>query len=268
MMPAPRHDPGGLHYRVTGPEGGLTLVLSGTLGSDLRVWEPLLPCLPQDIRVLRYDHRGHGESLAPDGPYTMGQLVRDTETLLDHLRIRGAVFLGQGLGGLVAQALATKRPDLLRAMVLSGTGARLDTAELWGARAQRVRTQGLPVIAEQVLKGWFTPAFQRSPAISVWRDMLFECPPQGWAGCAQAIAGSDFYATTARLALPVLGLTGDRDALTPPDLVRETTELVAGSQFAILRRAGHLAHVEQPEEFSRLVTGFLCDCGFLARGSY
>lgn len=259
--------PMGLHYQHSGPADGPVLVLSSSLGCDTGVWSPLMAHLPAALRVIRYDHRGHGGSLAPDGPYTMGQLVRDAETLLDHLGIRGAVFLGQGLGGMVGQALATKRPELMRALVLSGTAARLETAERWTARAKLVQAQGLAAIAPQTLKGWFTPAFYRSAAMSVWRDMLLDCPPQGWAGCAQAIAGSDFYTTTARLSLPVLGLSGDRDTLTPPDLVRETTELVAGARFAILRRAGHLAQVEQPEAFARLLTGFLNDQNVLAQGS-
>ncbi|MCC5959571.1 MAG: 3-oxoadipate enol-lactonase [Rhodobacteraceae bacterium] len=255
---------GGLHYQLSGPPDGPVLVLSASLGCDARVWSPLLPHLPSQLRIIRYDHRGHGASPAPDGPYTMGQLVRDTESLLDSLGVGACVFLGQGLGGLIAQALATKRPDLVRALVLSGTGARLDTAAIWDARADMVQARGMAAIAAQMLKGWFAPAFLRSADVNIWRDMLLDCPPQGWAGCARAIAGSDFYTTTAGLSLPTLGLTGDRDALTPPDLVRETTELVAGSHFAILRRAGHLAQIEQPERFAQLVTGFLQDHGVLA----
>lgn len=254
----------GLHFRQSGPQDGPVLVLSASLGCDARVWSPLLPHLPGHLRVICYDHRGHGASPAPDGPYTMGQLVRDTESMLDGLGVGACVFLGQGLGGLIAQALAIKRPDLVRALVLSGTGARLDTAAIWDARAHLVQAQGMAAIAAHTLKGWFTPAFAHSPEGDVWRKMLLSCPPQGWAGCARAIAGSDFYTTTSRLTLPTLGLTGDRDALTPPDLVRETTELVAGSHFAILRRAGHLAHIEQPEGFAQRLTGFLRDNGVLA----
>ncbi|MGY6705822.1 alpha/beta fold hydrolase [Roseinatronobacter sp.] len=250
---------GGLHYQIFGPDEGPVLVLSSGLGCDVRVWAPLLPHLPKWLRVLVYDHRGHGASLAPQGPYSMGQLVRDTETLLDELGVGACVFLGQGLGGLVGQGLATKRPDLLRALVMSGTAARLETAARWQARADMVLAQGMITMATQTLKGWFTPAFLRSPAAAPWRDMLLTCPSHGWAGSAQAIAGSDFYTTTAALRLPVLGLAGDRDALTPPDLLRETTDLVTGAQFAIIRRAGHLAQIEQPETFALHVTGFLRD---------
>ncbi|MGP9791403.1 3-oxoadipate enol-lactonase [Roseinatronobacter sp. NSM] len=255
---------GGLHYQLSGPPTGTVLVLSSSLGCDARVWAPLLPHLPDRLRVVCYDHRGHGRSVAPKGPYSMGQLVRDTETLLDDLGVGACVFLGQGLGGMVGQALATKRPDLLRALVLSGTAARLDTAAIWQARATAVQAQGMAAIAAQVLKGWFTPAFLRSPAAAPWRDMLLDCPPHGWAGCAQAIAGSDFYTTTAALRMPVLGLAGDRDALTPPDLVRETTQLVPHAQFAIIRRAAHLAQIEQPEALAQHLTGFLARHDLLA----
>lgn len=250
-----------LHYRVDGPEDGVPLVLSNSLGTDLRLWDPLLPHLPAGLRIIRYDRRGHGLSDVPAAPYTMGQLVRDTEALLDHLGIRDCVFLGLSIGGMVAQGLAVKRPDLIRAMVLSNTAARISTAEIWQGRIDTARAQGLAALTDATMARWFTPGFHDTPDIALWRNMFNATPLEGWTGCAAAIAGTDFYTSTAALRLPTLGIGGDRDGSTPPDLVRETTELVPGARFELIRRAGHLPHVEQPARYAAILTAFLQDAG-------
>ena len=246
-----------LHYRSDGPDDGLPLVLSNSLGTDLRMWDPLLPHLPQGLRVIRYDRRGHGLSDVPPAPYSMGQLVRDTEALLDHLGLRDCVFVGLSIGGMVAQGLAVKRPDLIRAMVLSNTAARIATAEIWQTRIATAQAEGVAALCGPTMERWFTPGFRAAPQIALWRNMFTATPLEGWTGCAAAIAGTDFYTSTAALRLPTLGIAGDRDGSTPPDLVRETTDLVDGARFALIRRAGHLPHVEQPRAYADALTGFL-----------
>ncbi len=245
-----------LHYQLTGPDDGLPVVFSNGLGLRLEMWDPLLPHLPADWRILRYDRRGHGCSEVSPPPYTMGQLVRDTEALLDHLHMRACLFVGLSLGGMVAQGLAVKRPDLIRALVLSNTAARIATKEVWEDRANLARAEGLQALVVPTLTRWFTPAFRESPAVTPWREMFLAAPLDGWLGGAAAIAGTDFYTTTAALTLPTLGIAGDRDGSTPADLVRETIDLVAGAEFALIRRAGHLPHVEQPEAYAELLTRF------------
>lgn len=256
-MPIAQLDGVELYYEVTGPEDGLPLVLSNSLGCSLEMWDPLLPYLPQGLRILRYDRRGHGRSGVTAPPYSMGQLVRDTERLLDHLALGPCVFLGLSIGGMVAQGLAVKRPDLLRALILSNTAARIATAEIWRDRAATACAQGLGALADATMERWFTQRFRATPEVAAWRAMFAESPLDGWAGCAQAIAGTDFYTTTATLRLPCLGIAGDRDGSTPPDLVRETIDLIPGAEFALLRPAGHLPHVEKPAEYAALITGFL-----------
>ena len=165
---------------------------------------------------------GTGAPACPQPPYSMGQLVRDTEALLDHLALGPCVFLGLSIGGMVAQGLAVKRPDLLRALILSNTAARIATAEIWHDRAAMPAPTVWTRWPMPRWTRWFTPRFRATPEVSPWRDMFCATPLDGWIGCAQAIAGTDFYTTTATLRLPTLGLAGDRDGSTPPDLVRET----------------------------------------------
>lgn len=248
-----------LHYRDEG--AGRPVVFCNSLGTDLRLWDKLVARLPDGLRLIRYDKRGHGLSECPAGPYSIGALVRDAEALLDVLEVREAVFVGCSIGGMVAQGLAVKRPDQMRAMVLSNTAARIGTAEMWADRVRVVETQGIEALADAVMERWFSPAFRATAELAAWRNMLTRTPAVGYAGCSAAVAGTDFFATTASLTLPTLAIAGDHDGATPPDLVHETAELIRGARFHIVRGAGHLPMVERPDAFAGILTEFLKEIG-------
>jgi 3-oxoadipate enol-lactonase len=252
-----------LNYQVDGDPNGAPLVFANSLGTDLHLWDPILPLLPSGLRIIRYDKRGHGKSSVPAAPYSMGGLVRDVEQLMDHLEVKDAMFVGLSIGGLITQGLAKKRLDLVRAMVLSNTGAKIGTADMWQQRIADIGASGLEAAADTVMQRWFSPKFCASEACVPWRTMLAETPLEGYLGCSAAIAGTDFFSTTASLGLSTLGIAGSDDGATPPDLVRETVDLVKGSQFHLIRGAGHLPCVEKPEEYARVLTEFLRDTGHI-----
>ena len=250
-----------LHYRLDGPGDGPALVLVHDLGGDLAMWDGLLPLLPAGLRVLRPDLRGHGGSDVPEAPYAMGALVRDAERLMDQLDLREAAVVGAGLGGMVALALAVKRFDLVRGLVLTGTAARLGTEAQWAERIAQVRAGGMAAIYGGLATRMFARAFRGSPAFEPWRAMILATPPEGYAGCAAAVSGTDLYAPTAGLRLPALAIAGSEDGITPPDLVRETGALIPGSRFALIRGAGHWPFAERPGAFAEALAGFLTGIG-------
>ena len=250
-----------LHYRIDGDPGGAPVVFANSLGTDLRLWDAVVPLLPPGLRIIRFDKRGHGLSSAPPGPYAMGALVRDAERLLDHLEVRDCVFVGLSIGGMIGQGLAVKRLDQVRALVLSNTGAKIGTPEMWEQRIAAVETGGIESLADAVMERWFSKAFRATPEMALWRNMLVRQPVQGYAGCSAAISGTDFLTPTSGLRLPALGIAGDEDGATPPDLVRETIGLIPGSRFELIRKAGHLPCVEQPRTYADILTGFLAEIG-------
>jgi 3-oxoadipate enol-lactonase len=252
-----------LNVDLSGPPDGPALVLIPALGTSLRVWDGVMPLLSPELRVLRLDLRGHGLSDVPPAPYGMGTLVRDVERLMDHFALSGAAVLGLSIGGLVAQGLAIKRPDLTRALILSNTAARIGRPEHWHDRIAAVRAGGMAAIADATLERWFGRTWRSLPDIDQWRAMLTATAPEGWIGCAHAIAGTDFYETTATLTLPTLVIAAATDGTTPPDLVRETASLITGHRFALIRGAGHLPFAQRPAEYAALIDGFLCDIGHL-----
>lgn len=252
-----------LHYRIDGDPDGAPLVFANSLGTDLRVWDAVVERLPVGLKVIRYDKRGHGLSSCPPAPYSMGALVRDAERLLDQLQVRDCVFVGLSIGGMIAQGLAVKRLDMVRALVLSNTAAKMGTAEMWKTRMQTVTKAGIEPLADNVMERWFGRDFRATPALQLWRNMLLRQPREGYAGCCAAIAGTDFYTPTSGLRLPCLGIAGSEDGASPPDLVRETVDLIPGSQFHLMRRAGHIPCVEKPEEYAERLTQFLQETGHL-----
>jgi 3-oxoadipate enol-lactonase len=253
-----------LNAELTGPEAGAPVVLLHALGTNLRLWDPVVARLrtaATRCRLLTLDMRGHGASDTPPGPYAMGALIRDAERVMDHFHLKDAVVVGLSIGGMIAQGLATKRLDLVRALVLSNTAARIGIASQWEARIDAVREGGLEAIADATLERWFGRRWRDLPDLPQMRAMLLATPPEGWAGAAAAIAGTDFYTPTAALTLPTLAIAGAHDGSTPPDLVKETADLILGSRFALIRGAGHLPMIEQPDIYSAHIAAFLESIG-------
>lgn len=250
-----------LNAEISGPVGGPAVVLIHALGTNLRIWDEVVARLPAGCRVLRFDQRGHGASDVPEPPYAMGALIRDSERLMQHFGLRDAVVVGLSLGGLVAQGLAIKRLDLVRGLVLSNTAAKIGSAEMWQGRIAQMLAEGPEAYAPGAMERMFGRGWREVEGMQAVREMLLATDPKGWAGCAAAIAGTDFYTPTAGLRLPTLVIAGTRDGTTPPDLVRETADLIPGHRWHLMRGAGHLPMVEKPEEYSGAIVEFLRSIG-------
>jgi 3-oxoadipate enol-lactonase len=236
-----------LNAELSGPPTAPPVVLIHGQGLDLRLWDRLLPALSRH-RVLRCDLRGHGASDAPPAPCTLGTLIRDVERLIDHFALKDAVVAGLGEGGLIAQGLAVKRLDLVRALVLTGTAPRLPPRP----------EPADPLTLMPLLLG---PRWRDQPDAALVQGWLSATPAAGIASLAAAAATSDLYQTTATLTLPTLVLAGAEDRKVPPDMQRELAELMAGAEFHLLRGAGHLAMLTHAEAFAAQLTAFLSRIG-------
>lgn len=248
-----------LNAELSGPPSGPPLVLIHALGTDLHIWDEVIPLLPPGLRILRFDLRGHGASDVPPAPYAMGTLIRDAERLMDHFALKDSVILGLSIGGLIAQGLAVKRLDLIRAMILSNTAARISRPEQWQARIAAVRATGMESLADATMERWLGRKWRDHPALPALRKTFLATDPEGWMGCAAAISGTDFFETTATLTLPTLAIAGANDGSTPPDLVRETAALIRGHRFALMRGTGHIPPVEKHAEYAALIGQFLME---------
>ena len=250
-----------LHVADDGPRDGFPVVFSNSLGTDLRLWDQMLPLLPDGLRLIRYDKRGHGLSDCPLAPYHMGDLVKDAAGVMETFGVNNALFVGLSIGGIIAQGLAAERPDLVRAIVLADTAAKIGTLQMWADRVTAVRAGGIEALEAATMERWFSKDFLKNRQIDLaaWRHMLCRTPAEGYVGCSQAISETDLIESTSRLSLPTLAIVGYQDGATPPDLVRETANLIPGSRFEIIQGAGHLPCVEHPKEMARLITNFMED---------
>lgn len=252
-----------LHYRIDGDPDGPPVVFANALGTDMRLWDQVVPQLSDKLRIIRFDKRGHGLSSQPPAPYSMGALVRDAEGLLDFLGVQDCVFVGLSIGGMIAQGLAVKRLDLIRGLVLSNTAAKIATPAIWRTRMDAVKSAGMEAIADATMERWFTREFRATAQAALWRNMMVRQPVEGYLGCCAAVSGTDFYTPTSGLRLPTLGIAGNDDGSTPPDLVRETIDLIPGSRFELMRKAGHLPCVERPAAYAEILDRFLREIGHI-----
>lgn len=244
-----------VHHEVTGPDDGQPVVLAGSLGSDLRMWDPQVPPLvAAGFRVIRYDHRGHGKSPAPDGPYTLEELASDLLALLDRLALRRVSLVGLSLGGMVGMWLAEHAPERLDRLVLCCTSAALGPASMWQERAELARTKGMAELAVAAVQRWVTPAFENREWL---REMVASHPGEGYASCCTAIEKMSIVDDLATITAPTLVIAGAEDPATPPDHGRRIADAVPGARLAIVPGAAHLGNVEQPTAFTGLIIDHL-----------
>ena len=193
--------PEDLHHEIAGDEHAPVLLLGCSLGTSVAMWEPQVAPLAERLRVIRYDHRGHGASPVPPGPYEIEDLGRDVLALMDRLGVERASLGGVSLGGMVAMWLGANAPERVDRLVLCCTSAHMPPASAWAERADKVRSAGTTeVVADAVVERWLTPAFaDANPETQAWlRAMLVGNDPSGYAACCGAIERMDLRERAAR----------------------------------------------------------------------
>ncbi|WP_262296998.1 3-oxoadipate enol-lactonase [Microvirga sesbaniae] len=254
-----------LHVQELGRSDGPALVFVNSLGSDVRIWQDVVPAFADRYRIILYDKRGHGLSDAPPAPYTIDDHTDDLIALLDHLGLDRAAFVGLSVGGMIGQRIAVRASERVRALVLCCTAAKIGTPESWAERITAVEDGGIEPIADAVLQRWFTPLFRetRADEVAGWRNMLVRTPDHGYAGTCAAIRDADLRPDAGRIAAPTLCVAGDQDGSTPADVVKGTADLIPGARFALIDGAGHIPCVEQPAALSRLIGHHLQEAGLV-----
>jgi 3-oxoadipate enol-lactonase len=250
-----------VNYTLEGPPSGPVVMLSNSLASNLTMWDPQMPVLTSHYRVLRYDTRGHGDTDAPAGPYSLEELAEDTRGLLHALGIPRVHFVGLSMGGMIGQSLALHHPELLQSLVLCDTMSRVPTEAkaLWEERIHTAHSRGMEALVEATIARWFTAPFraQRTDVVDKVRTMIRATPPQGYAGCCHAIAALNLTERLNAITLPTLVIVGEDDPGTPVAASRVIHEQIQGSELVILNAAAHLSNLEQPEAFNQALTRFL-----------
>ncbi|WP_340648565.1 3-oxoadipate enol-lactonase [Pseudoxanthomonas winnipegensis] len=247
-----------LHYRIDGAEGAPWLTFCNSLGTDLSMWDPQVAELGRDFRILRYDRRGHGQSTAPAGLYTIDQLGGDVVALWDALGIERTHFCGLSIGGLTGQWLGLNAADRLARLAVCATAGKIGTAESWEARIAQVRAQGLKALAEGTVMRWFTEHYTdtHEEQVRAVLDTFLATSPEGYVGCCNAVGQADFRHDLAGIAVPLLAIAGDDDPVCPPADLQFIAEHVAEGRFAQVP-GRHICNLESPAAFTAALRDFL-----------
>ncbi len=250
-----------LRHEFRGKRGSPALVFSGSLGTDLTMWEPQAERLKPRFCTLRYDLRGHGSSPVPPGPYSIADLGGDLLALLDRLGIERASLCGLSIGGMISMWVAAHSPERVDRLVLCCTSAQLGPREGWIERAATVRADGVGAIADAVLGRWFTASFAAAhpDVIERMRGILSSTDREGYAGCCEAIADMDLRDAITSISAPTLVIAGADDPATPPEHGRLIADLIPGARFEVISPAAHLATIERPDLTTAMILRFLSE---------
>jgi 3-oxoadipate enol-lactonase len=241
-------------YTEDGPAGAPVVVLSNSLGATRAMWDPQVPALAERFRVITYDTRGHGDSPAPVGPYTLDDLVDDVVALLDRVGARRAHVVGLSLGGMTAMRLAAREPERVGRLAVLCSSAKADP-QGFRDRAVAARASGTAGFAPTVVSRWLTPGYAEAHPALVARleAMIAGADDEGYAACCEVVADMDLRADLARITAPTLVVSGADDPALPPEHQRLIASGIGGSEFLSLSPAAHLANLERRLE----VTGAL-----------
>ncbi len=247
-----------LHWRSDGPEDGDPILFINSLGSDLRLWDPLLQLLPRNVRAIRFDKPGHGLSEPRPAPYRMDSLVDDALAVLDAAGVRSAPVVGVSIGGMIALGMTAAAPERVEALVLLDTGPVIGDADLWNGRIETVGRDGLSAMADGILERWFAPSFrEQNPSFPLWRTMLLRTSSEGYAGCCAAIRDADLTDAARSVSVSALCVAGSEDKSTPPELVQSLAQMLPDATYVEIEGSGHLPCADAPELVAQHIGTFL-----------
>ena len=250
----------GIHYEVHGTSGPW-LTFSHSLACSTAMWAPQIAEFSKRFRVLAFDTRGHGQTDAPEGAYTLDELADDLSGLLKHLKIDQTHYCGLSMGGMIGQTFALKNRGVLQSLALADTTSRYPTeaAGVWVDRIKTARAQGMQPLVEPTLARWFTEPFRKARAdvVAPIGAQIAATPVAGYAGCCNALPKINLTHRLKEISCPILVIVGEQDMGTPVAMAKEIHENAPGSRLVVLSPAAHISNLEQPEAFNKALAEFL-----------
>jgi 3-oxoadipate enol-lactonase len=248
-----------LNHYTQGPPEGPAVLLGGSLGTSLALWDSLAAALAPTYHVVRLDLRGHGSSPVPDGPYTMSGLADDVVAVADELEVDRFSYVGLSLGAAIGLTLGLEHADRLSSLVLCGAAPRFGDPQTWQDRAARVREEGTRWLVEGTRDRWFTPDLQREQPAVVEDVMLMlaRTPRIGYAGCCDAMASYDVTDRLGEITTPTLVVSGADDPVAPPEMAHRLAEGIPGAEHVAVEHAAHLVNLAQPVAVNEAVRRYL-----------
>jgi pimeloyl-ACP methyl ester carboxylesterase len=256
-----------LHHEIAGSGDTIVLIHAGI--ADSRMWEPQWRRYAEDYQVVRYDMRGFGQSPLPPEPY---QHAQDLLDLLDRLEIERAALVGNSLGGRVALEATLARPQLVTALVLVGPGLPnagwSDEVVAYGSEEVRLFMDGeLDAAADLTVRFWVDGVGREPGEVDAdLRRLVYDMQlrayqhaQEGGDAAEELELVEDAGDHADEVPAPTLLVVGDHDQ---PDILRIAERLsheIPGARLEHIADAAHVPSMERPQEFDRIVLGFLAE---------
>ncbi len=246
---------------------GLPIIFLHAFPLNRSMWAQQEDALCSQFRIITIDLRGHGESDAPLWHYTLEQSADDVYALLDRLSIQQAIFTGLSMGGYILFAFYRKYAARVKGLILADTKAQADTEEGKEGRFQMAQTaykKGPSAIADIMIPKLLSPAtIQTNPnLVQQVRAMIEGNQISGIAGNLMAMAERpNSVPLLSQITCPTQIIVGELDQATPLSDAKLMAEQIPHARLAIIPNAAHLANLEQPEAFNRIVGSFASDLG-------
>jgi pimeloyl-ACP methyl ester carboxylesterase len=272
-----------LHVEIDGPaEASVTVLLAHGWTLDRRTWGPVAHALatgPAPVRVVRYDHRGHGRSAAVDpATMTIEQLADDLAEVLAATAPDGPLVLGgHSMGGMTLMALAERHPDLTAraagiALVATASGGlaekpfglpprqaevfRRVEQRVYGTRRWAARSSlGSPRLLAPGMR-WLLLGPDAGPeARRITAETVAACRPLTVSGFRPTLDAHERDAALEAFAeIPTVLMVGDRDRLTPVRAARRIATALPSAAFTIFPDAGHMLPLERARGVADRIT--------------
>ncbi|MCB1970987.1 MAG: alpha/beta fold hydrolase [Geminicoccaceae bacterium] len=241
---------------------GVPLVLLHGIGGNAESFRPQIEVFGGRYRCLAWNMPGYGGTPLVEPP-DFRSLAATLRSDLSRLGIERAHFLGHSIGGMIVQELAATSPELVRSMILAAT------SPAFGSRDDRFRQRFL---AERLapLDAGITmhdlAAALVTTLVSTHADpdgvrralaAMRAVPETTYRAMLECLVTFDRRESLGSHRMPALLLAGDVDRTAPAPMMERMAGRIKGARFAVVRRAGHLLHLEQPRAFNALVMAFL-----------
>lgn len=245
-----------LWFTDSGGNGAPVVFVHAATGSS-RVWEYQRPVFTaRGYRVITYDRRGYGKSIADASGPQPGTGADDLNALMDYLKIDRFHLVSTAAGGFVAWDYALSFPRRLRSLTVANSIGGVQDPEYQEAM-QRLRTPDFLAMSPDMRE--LGPAYRvKDPAgAERWRALERTARPTSAQPPAQTFRNRVTFAQLETIAVPTLLLTGDADMYAPPPIMRMFAARVKGSRSMVIPESGHSGYWEQPEVFNRAVLEFI-----------
>jgi len=251
-------------YRFDGASAGPVVMMAHAMGTSHRIWDRQIPAL-KNYRVLRYDWRGHGDTDAPAGAYTLDQFLKDAVGLMDALGIDKVHWVGISTGGMIGQGLGIEFPERVLSLTLCNTTSFAgDWYRGWvKERQQVVRESGMGPVWDMTKNLWFTDDYVNAagPDFEATRKVFVKTTVDGYIGGTSAVAELAYRDHLHRISCPTQIIAAGADTVTPVDHSETIRDRIAGSQLHVIDGQRHFSNIELPDEFNAVLLHALTQNG-------